>query len=188
MVCRRLVKAALEADGARKLRNESFFSAPQLTRDPLGAHTHWLMSGIRLELGDEAPSHHCDCCGGETHAVHGFAYEDQEPHALYYAAWNTNHIDQGVTLVVSLGDFLDGSGPWSRRAVAMECRVADEEYRFSVIEPEQSPWSDATVIGEVLPRERALGHPDIAEFFHIAEHVVQDDPRVKSILDRQAGA
>src|SRR5712664_1090341 len=27
---------ALEADGARRLRNESFFSAPQLKRDPLG--------------------------------------------------------------------------------------------------------------------------------------------------------
>src|SRR6266542_2268090 len=29
---------ALEAVGARRLRNESFFSAPQLKRDPLGAH------------------------------------------------------------------------------------------------------------------------------------------------------
>src|SRR5213076_1722823 len=28
---------ALEAGGARKLRNESFFSAPQLKRDPLGS-------------------------------------------------------------------------------------------------------------------------------------------------------
>src|SRR5213076_1179175 len=28
---------ALEADGARRLRNESFFSAPQLKRDPLGS-------------------------------------------------------------------------------------------------------------------------------------------------------
>src|SRR5881396_2828762 len=30
---------ALEAGGARKLRNESFFSAPQLKRDPLGSMT-----------------------------------------------------------------------------------------------------------------------------------------------------
>jgi hypothetical protein len=120
--------------------------------------------------------------------VHGFAYDDQEPHALYYAAWNTKHIDRGVTLVVSLGDFVEGSGPWSRRAVAIECRVTEEEYRFSVIEPDDSPWSDAAVLGEVLPRDGALKHPDIQEFFHIAEHVVQDDPRVREILDLQAGA
>ncbi len=30
------VGKALEADGARRLRSESFLSAPQLTRDPLG--------------------------------------------------------------------------------------------------------------------------------------------------------
>src|SRR3989449_2886288 len=29
---------ALEAGGARRLRNESFFSAPQLKRDPLGSY------------------------------------------------------------------------------------------------------------------------------------------------------
>jgi hypothetical protein len=31
-----LLKHALEAEGARRLWNESFFSAPQLKRDPLG--------------------------------------------------------------------------------------------------------------------------------------------------------
>src|SRR6267378_2344427 len=122
---------------------------------------------IRLELGEEAPTHHCDCCGGETHAVHGFAFDDQAPHALYYAAWNTGHIDRGVTLVVSLGDFEEGSGPWSREAVAMECSVAQEQFRFNVIQPEQSPWANATVLGKILSREDALKHAAIQEFFHI---------------------
>src|SRR5437867_8517984 len=51
---RRLTSA--EADGARRLRNEFFFSAPQLKRDPLdGAHA--LMSGqMRLRtVGPDSP-------------------------------------------------------------------------------------------------------------------------------------
>ena len=143
---------------------------------------------IRLELGPEGAPHQCECCGGQTSSVHGFAYEDDAPHALYYAAWNSKHVDQGVSLIVSLGDFEEGSGPWSRRAVAMRCWVAEDQFRFSVIEPDESPWSNATVVGEILGRQAALDHPDIKEFFHIAEHAVEDDPRVKAILDVQAGA
>src|SRR5881396_404186 len=35
---------ALEAGGARRLRNESFFGAPQLKRDPLGIPTSAVMN------------------------------------------------------------------------------------------------------------------------------------------------
>src|SRR5206468_1626253 len=41
-----------EADGARRLRNESFFSAPQLKRDPLGGMT----LSVRRILWHDYPS------------------------------------------------------------------------------------------------------------------------------------
>src|SRR5260370_41880471 len=37
---------ALEADGARRLGNESFVSAPQLKRDPLGRH----IAAVRIQV------------------------------------------------------------------------------------------------------------------------------------------
>src|SRR5216117_53368 len=37
---------ALEADGARRLRNESFFSAPQLKRDPLGRAQSFMLRTV----------------------------------------------------------------------------------------------------------------------------------------------
>ena len=50
------VSEALEADGARRLRNESFFSAPQLKRDPLGCPK-------RLGMATTIP---CTRCGKRT--------------------------------------------------------------------------------------------------------------------------
>src|SRR6266702_5486800 len=41
-------KQALEAGGARRLRNESFFSAPQLKRPPLGSAAKWFADATVL--------------------------------------------------------------------------------------------------------------------------------------------
>src|SRR2546430_24748 len=48
--CPTAAQQALEADGARRLRNESFFSAPQLKRDPLGS-TEAVDTGERSQRG-----------------------------------------------------------------------------------------------------------------------------------------
>src|SRR5213076_1876635 len=48
---------ALEAGGARRLRNESFFSAPQLKRDPLGRHTNMAGTWHSTRKGETSVRH-----------------------------------------------------------------------------------------------------------------------------------
>src|SRR6266576_712370 len=59
-------KHALEADGARRLRNESFFSAPQLKRDSLGSTVteeadHALCHFLHHSLGCRLLGSECQC-------------------------------------------------------------------------------------------------------------------------------
>src|SRR5712664_3598867 len=58
MRCVAAAQQALEAGGARRLRNESFFSAPQLKRDLLGGNglaTSDFSLASHLPRGDVAP-------------------------------------------------------------------------------------------------------------------------------------
>src|SRR5438105_11532400 len=48
--CPTAAQQALEADGARRLWNESFFSAPQLKRDPLGGSQALSQGDVAMQL------------------------------------------------------------------------------------------------------------------------------------------
>lgn len=146
------------------------------------------MTKITIEQGPEQEPRYCECCRNKTLTVHGFVYRDNSAHAVYFASWTLAHPERGVTMAISLGEWGEGSSPENRRSVALECRTTEDQYQFMIIDPEQSPWGKSEFLGRMLPREKALDDSRIDEFFRIADHIVQEDPRVKAFVNQSKEA
>jgi len=78
--------------------------------------------------------------------------------------------------------------PWRARSPpgresGAESVITDEPYsegedRWATIGMD----SKSEFLGRMLPREKALDDFQIKEFFQIADHIVQEDPRVRAFL------
>jgi hypothetical protein len=138
---------------------------------------------ITIELGEAKEPTYCECCGNKTLTVHGFVYNNNDAHAVYFASWTIGHMEKGVTIAIGLGEWGDGASLSQRRSVGLECRTTEEQIQFAVIDPEQSPWGCSEFLGRMLHRDAALKDVEIKEFFHIAEHLVHDDPRISEFIN-----
>ncbi len=65
----------------------------------------------------------------------------------------------------------------------MTIRDGGAQYEVIVVDANESPWHDATFIGRMLNRDEALKHPWIEEVFHISDHILEDDPEVKTYFE-----
>lgn len=146
------------------------------------------MTKITIEQGPEQESKFCTCCGNKTLTVHGFVYDDNNAYAVYFASWTPGHRERGLSMAIGLGEWGEGSSSGKRRSIGLECRTTGEQYQFMVIEPEQSPWGKSEFLGQMLPREKARDDFQIKEFFQIADHIVQEDSRVRAFLNQRTDA
>jgi len=125
----------------------------------------------------------CECCGGVTTRVTRFVHRDGGAHGVYYAAFSDNHPDRAVSMVVSVGEWGDDAVPDQRAAFALLLRSGSENYEVTVIDGENSPWRDATILGRFLTRAEALSHPWLKDVFHITDHVFEEDAVVREFLE-----
>lgn len=140
------------------------------------------MGRITIELGDGSTSGTCACCGAQAPSVVGFVHEDGDARAVYYAGWVEGH-DGPVSLIIGIGDWDEAATAHDRRSFGLRCWADDDEIRFEVQEPAASRYGEVAYLGPMLPRGAALADPEIADVFHVAEHIVRDDPRVRAALD-----
>ena len=100
-----------------------------------------------------------------------------------YAAFTEGHRERRISLAVSLGEWTEDATPDERLAFALWIRSTNAEYQVSLVDAKHSPWHDVAFLGRMLDRKEALHHPWIKEVFHITDHIVTEDPVVKSYLD-----
>ncbi len=141
---------------------------------------------ITIESGDPIEPTLCECCGGTTTTLTRFVYRDGTPYAIYFARFSDNHPERLVKLAVGLGEFGEGTREESRVGFALDLRSANAEYHITVTDPTASPWQKAKVLGPMLDRDSALSHPRIKEIFHITDHMVVDDPELRTYLEADA--
>ncbi|WP_243369078.1 hypothetical protein [Microvirga solisilvae] len=146
---------------------------------PLGA--------VALEEGKASPPIICDCCGRQTIRVSGFLSREDYACAVYFASWTEGHVaEDGLRIILSVGGW--GGSDHPRVRIAILCWIEDESISMMALDPfdeNGNPlrWNDdEPFFGPFVRRERALGHPDMPEIFHLAEHVVEDDQRVRAAL------
>ena len=129
----------------------------------------------------------CADCGGTTRTFTRFVYMDGNPYAIYFARFSDNHPESEVALAIGLGEFGEGSDPTQRVSFGLVMRVASSRYEVMVVDQDRSPWPNQRVLGPMLNRDEALGHPRIKEVFHITDHVATDDPEVRAYLESRLG-
>ena len=154
-----------------------------------------------LTIEPRAPARSkCECCGSTTTTLTRFVYRDWDAHGIYFARFSDNNRTACVSLLVSIGDYGEGTSDKDRvslggmvagrrgrgqapaaRRVVMELRPGDG---VTVRDADESPWRDARVVGRVLNRSEELAHPLLQEAFHIVDHAVLEDEPLRAYLER----
>ncbi len=133
---------------------------------------------IRIEPELPVKETTCDSCGGTNRLMHGYVYEEGYAHGVYFLEWcDGDHPQKGAFLTVGLDAFGDETDAKDRKAFCIEwradgMRLTDEPARDR---PE--------LLGEFVPRDAALNMPNIDHLWHVADHIVLDDPRVVEVED-----
>ena len=137
-----------------------------------------------FEIGLTEPRYStCDCCDGKLTNLTRFVSKDDNAFAIYQATFGENHPEKGVLLVIGIDDDWSQSESSTRVGFACWLQKTDEDYRVSVTDKAESPWSNSKVLGRILDREEALAHPLIEEVFHLTDHIIVDDPVIKALFD-----
>jgi hypothetical protein len=133
---------------------------------------------IRIEPEPPIKENVCDACGGTNRLLHGYVYEDDSAHGVYFVEWCDGlHPDRAAFMTVGLGAFGAGTDGHDRAAFCVAWRsegmsLADEPAR-----------DRPDLLGEFVPRTAALEMPNIADLWHVADHIVLGDPRLAAIQE-----
>src|SRR5215471_3783093 len=105
-----------------------------------------------IELSEPSAST-CACCGGLTVRLTRFVYRNGDAFAVYYAAYSNNHPGSEVSLLISLGQWGEGSQPSQRAAFYCRVRPKDKSYDVNLGDALESHWRTAKIVGRKLSRE-----------------------------------
>ncbi|HEY3080287.1 MAG TPA: hypothetical protein VGM69_10305 [Chloroflexota bacterium] len=137
---------------------------------------------IRLEIADRVDRLVCEECGGTYQRVYGTVYDDGRRAALYSADLHEEAHDGRVLLVIG-ADGPDKTDGRPGQAVVIGVWSTESEFQMMIQDRSAFPHEDGLALGRILDREEALRSPAKDELFHIADHIVQDDPRVRDHLE-----
>ena len=137
---------------------------------------------LYIELGEDAKTSRCDCCGQESNVGHGFVHKGAHPYAVYFVAWSAGHREKGVTMAIAIGEWNDDSTAEDRACFGLEAYEGEHHVLFRFIDPESSPWSRTDLLGEMLRRDESLMHPCSADILAVAETIVRRHPSVREFL------
>jgi len=137
---------------------------------------------FEIELTEPRYSN-CDCCGGKLTNLTRFVAKDDKAFAIYHATFGESHPEKGVFLAIGIDNDWSEIDSTNRVAFACWLSMIDAEYRVSITDGAESPWSETKVLGRMLDREEALSHTLIDEVFHLIDHIVEEDPVIKALFD-----
>lgn len=134
------------------------------------------MGVIRIEPEDPVKENPCATCGGTNRLMHGYVYEDEYAHGIYFLEWcDGDHPNRIARLTIGLGAFGDGTDASDRNSFCIEWRA--EGMRLA----EEPARDRPELLGAFLPRDIALNVPNVDQLWHVADHIVTDDPRVATV-------
>jgi hypothetical protein len=122
----------------------------------------------------------CECCQKEFDVSRGSVYDGGQGIGIYIAALHACHPDKIVHLAIALRQ---GNGT-SRDAYSWAIRVwpTETEIQMSVVDAAESPWQNETYLGRMMDRQEALSNPLLDIVFHIADHIVTENPVISTYL------
>jgi hypothetical protein len=124
----------------------------------------------------------CDHCGETFEVTRGSAYDEgDEGFSIYLAGLHACDSGKLAHMAIAIREGYEGFEDTC--AVCLHVWVDESEFRMSVIDPDQSPWKNEAYLGRIMDREEALEHHFISTFFHIADHIVSENPQMKEYFN-----
>ena len=137
------------------------------------------MSDLSIDFQDTQDT--CGHCGATYVVSRGSVYDSGEGASIYLAALHQCDSARVAHIAIAVrAGYKDFS---ETCATAMLVRVGEHNFEFSTVNPEESPWNGLDYLGRFLRREEILESPAKEVFFHIADHVVLENPTIISFLD-----
>jgi hypothetical protein len=134
------------------------------------------MGLIRIEPEPPVKENRCESCGGTNRLLHGYVYDDENAHGIYFVEWcDGNHPERAAFLTLGLGEFGEGTSAGDRTAFGVEWRAA------GMMLTDEPARDRPDLLGEFLPREAALQRPDLDHLWHVVDHIVLDDSRLTAV-------
>lgn len=140
-----------------------------------------------ITLDAQAVSQRCPECDADFTVVRGSVYDGGDGVGLYLIALH-GHSSQGRLghLAVALLD--RSAGEPVPLAAAIDVITTPEQFGFSLVEWEASPWRGEAYLGRMLSPAEVRSSPQRPTFFHVAEHVVEDLPEVRAYFAEPGAA
>jgi hypothetical protein len=137
---------------------------------------------LSIEAAPEVRPHVCADCGRSFSSVHGFLYEDGDPHAVYHATLQSDHPSTVVDMALSFGSWAEDAAAADRIRVGVRVWPAGNEFKLHINDPSESAWGDSETFGRMVERRELLGTPLERDALNVAEFVVAHDSRVAGHL------
>lgn len=137
---------------------------------------------IEIEPGEMWESGPCSDCESSTRSIWGYVYKENNAYAVYYARWTENHLERGIEILLSIGQWGEGTSGEMRNRVGVKCQIDSAVPAFMIVDASTMPWNDEKVLGKALTREDVLTNSIKDEAFHILDHLVFDDQRLKDFI------
>ena len=122
----------------------------------------------------------CSHCGETFVVSRGSVYADGEGASIYLAALHHCHGSRVAHVAIAVRAGYEGVGEAS--AAVFQVRNGGENFEMSVTDPQDSPWHGTDYLGRILTRDEVLSSPLKHVFFHIADHVVVENPTINPYL------
>ncbi len=132
-----------------------------------------------ITLDKQVVTQRCDACKASFTVVRGSVFEEGRPLGVYLAALH-GHSAGGRLVHLALAFREEGDAGVPPVAFAVQVVATASEFPHSLVDWAESPWAGESYLGRMLNRVEALASPLKPQVFHIADHVLEDVPEVRS--------
>jgi hypothetical protein len=122
----------------------------------------------------------CPHCGADYQISRGSVYRDGVGVSIYLTALHQCQSGKAVHAGIAVQEGKEGFDTTS--AAALRVVETNEGHGARVVDWNESPWKNESYLGKLLTREEVLNSPFKDRFFHILDHILAENPTVKTYL------
>lgn len=136
------------------------------------------MSNLTIDYQDVFDS--CRHCQKGFTVSRGSVYDEGDGASIYLAALHecgggrAAHV--AVAVKAGYQEFTETC------AASMQIVDGGANFDVSLVDPEYSPWKDVNYLGRMLRQSEVIDSPLKNTFFHIADHIVWENPTINEYL------
>lgn len=136
------------------------------------------MSELSIDYQDVREQ--CGHCGSAYTVSRGSVYDQGEVASIYLAALHQCEEGRVAHFAIAIREGYEGIGETC--AAVLQVRNGGENFELSLVDPDYSPWNGAEYLGRIMTRKEVLESAAKEIVFHIADHVVIENPTISSYL------